>query len=57
MHSPMRMNKPVKVVFEGQTVSVEKDPLFAADHCYGFTVDMRIGVDSVIGSKFGAIQL
>ena len=54
---PMGMNKPCKVVFEGQTVSVEKDPLFAADHCYGFTVDMRIGVDAVVGSKFGAIQL
>ena len=47
----------IKVVFEGNTVSVEKDPQFAADHTYGFTVDMRIGVDSVIGSKFGAIQL
>lgn len=54
---PMGMNKPVKVVFEGSTVSVEKDPAFAADHCYGFTVDMRMGVDAVVGSKFGAIQL
>ncbi len=54
---PLGMNKPIKVVFEGNTVSVEKDPMFAADHCYGFTVDMRVGMDAVVGSKFGAIQL
>lgn len=54
---PMGMNKPVKVVFEGDTVTVSQDPLFSADHCYGMTVDMRIGVDVVVGSKFGAIQL
>ena len=53
----MGMNKPCKVVFEGQTVSVEKNPMFAADHCYGFTVDMRIGVDAVVGNKFAMIQL
>lgn len=54
---PMGMYKPVKVVFEGNTVSIEKDPMFTADHCYGFTVDIRMGVDAVVGSKFGAIQL
>ena len=47
----------IKVVFEGNTVSVEKDPQFAADHTYGFTVDMRMGMDAVVGSKFRAIQL
>ena len=54
---PMGKDKPVKVVFEGQNVSVAQDPLYAADHCYGMTVDMRIGVDVIVGSKFGAIQL
>lgn len=54
---PLGMNKPIKVVFEGQTVSVEKDAMFAADHAYGFVVDMRMGMDAVVGSKFGAIQL
>lgn len=54
---PLGMNKPIKVVFEGQTVSVEKDPLFAADHTYGFTVDMRMGMDAIVGSKIRAIQL
>ena len=54
---PLGMNKPIKVVFEGQTVSVEKDAMFAADHAYGFVVDMRMGMDAVVGSKFRAIQL
>jgi len=54
---PLGMNKPIKVVYEGNSVSVEKDPMFAADHCYRITVDMRIGMDAVVGSKFGAIQL
>ena len=54
---PLGMNKPIKVVFEGNTVSVEKDPLFAADHTYGFTVDMRMGMDAIVGSKIRAIQL
>lgn len=56
-YCPLGMNKPIKVVFEGQTVSVEKDAMFAADHAYGFVVDMRMGMDAVVGSKFGAIQL
>lgn len=47
----------IKVVFEGNTVSVEKDPQFAADHTYGFTVDMRMGMDAIVGSKIGAINL
>lgn len=54
---PLGMNKPIKVVMEGNTVSVEKDPLFAADHTYGFTVDMRMGMDAIVGSKIGAITL
>ena len=54
---PLGMNKPIKVVMEGNTVSVEKAPLFAADHTYGFTVDMRMGMDAIVGSKIGAITL
>ena len=54
---PMGAYKPIKVVFEGNTVTVDKDPLYSADHSYGFTVDMRIGADAVVGSKIGAIEL
>lgn len=49
--------KPIKIVFEGNNVTVAQDPLTSADHTYGMTVDMRIGVDAVVGSKFGAIKL
>ena len=54
---PMGMYKPVKVVIEGNTVTINQDPMYAADHTYGMTVTMHLGVDCVVGSKFGAIQL
>ena len=54
---PMGMYKPVKVVFEGNTLTVEKNPLEMADHTYCMNVNMLVGVDVVVGSKFGAITL
>lgn len=54
---PLGMYKPVKVVMEGNTLTVEKNPLETADHTYMINVNMRIGVDVVVGSKFGAIVL
>lgn len=54
---PLGFNKPVHVVMEGNSVSVQRDPMYAADHTYGFTVDMRLGVGIVIGSKIGCITL
>lgn len=47
----------IKVVFEGNTLTVEKHPLEMADHTYVMNVNMMIGVDVVVGSKFGAIVL
>ena len=52
-----RLKKKIKVVIEGNNVVVAQDPLYSVDHTYGMTVDMRIGMDVVVGSKFGAIQL
>ena len=49
--------KPCKVVIEGNNVVVEKDPTFAKDHTYGMHIDMRIGVDVIVGSKFGYLSL
>lgn len=49
--------KPAKVVIEGNNVVVSEDPLHTADHTFGMTVDMRIGVDLVVGSKFGCMTL
>ncbi|MDD6401972.1 MAG: hypothetical protein PUG10_10265, partial [Lachnospiraceae bacterium] len=49
---PMGMYKPIKVVTEGNTVTVSQDPLTAsADHTYNMTVTMHIGVDVVVGKK------
>lgn len=48
-------HRPVKVVFEGNTVTVAEDALNRRDHTYSLTIDMRIGVDVIVGSKFGAI--
>ena len=53
----MGMYKPVKVVFEGNTLTVEKAPQQMADHTYQMSINMFIGVDVVVGSKFGAIIL
>lgn len=49
--------KPCKVVFEGDQIAVQEDPLGTKDHSYNLTVDMRIGVGCVVGSKFGYMTL
>lgn len=49
--------KPVKVVVEGNNVAVSENPFEKKDHTYSMTVDMRIGADSVVGSKFGYLKL
>ena len=54
---PMGMYRPIKVVTEGNTVTVNQDPMASADHTYNMTVTMHIGVDVVVGAKFGAITL
>lgn len=54
---PMGWNKPVHVVLEGNSVSVAQDPLRSADETYGLKVDLRIGVDVVVGTKFGGLKL
>lgn len=54
---PMGFNRPVKVVIEGTTLTVEKNPLEMADHTYCMSINMMIGVDVVVGSKYGALKL
>lgn len=49
--------KPVKVVFEGDSVIVEKDATNTTDKTYGLTIQMKVGVAAVVGSKFGEITL
>lgn len=51
----MGSHRPVKVVFEGNQVTVANDPIQSKDNTYAMTIDMRIGVDVIAGSKFGVI--
>lgn len=51
----MGSHKPVKVVFEGHTVTVTHDPRTTVDNTFGMTIEMRMGVDVVVGSKFGTL--
>lgn len=49
--------KPVKIVFEGDSMTVERVPNESTDKTYGIRIQMRIGVSAIVGSKFGAIKL
>lgn len=54
---PTDAYKPVKVVYEGNSVTVETDPTKTTDRTYGITVSYRVGVAGIIGSKIGCIEL
>lgn len=54
---PMGFNKPVHVVIEGNTLTVQKNPYEMKDHSYTFSVTAHLGVGVVVGSKIGAITL
>ena len=54
---PVAGDRPVKVVFEGDEVSVMFNPETTADKRYGISVEMRIGVSAICGSKYGTISL
>ena len=41
----------IKVVFEGNTLTVEKNPLEHADHTYTLNVNMMVGVDVIVGNN------
>lgn len=49
--------KPVKVVMEGDSVIVEEIAEATTDKTYGISIQMKIGVAAVVGSKFGVINL
>lgn len=54
---PVDSYNPVKVVFEGDSVTVEKEVNKSSDKYLGLTITMRIGVAAVVGSIFGAYTL
>ena len=54
---PMAFNKPIKVAIEGENVLVATDPMTTKDCTIGLTVSMYIGVEAVVGSKFGVLDV
>ena len=54
---PVGGAKPVKILFEGNEVSVSFNPDETSDRRYGISVEMRVGVAAIVGPKYGTIQL
>lgn len=54
---PVAGAKPVKILFEGDEVSVSFDPEHTSDKRYGISIEMRVGVEAIVGPKYGTIQL
>ena len=50
-------NRPVKIVFEGDSVTVEKIPEDTTDKTYWVRIQLRIGIGVILGSKFGTLTL
>lgn len=50
-------DKPVKVVYEGDSVVIDSIPTDNPDRTYGMSIQMKVGVAAVVGSKFGTITL
>ena len=54
---PVAGSRPVKVVFEGNEISISFDTKDTADRRMGLTVELRVGIGLVAGSKYGLINL
>lgn len=51
---PVDSYNPIKIAFEGDSVTVEKEATKSSDKYLGIAITMRFGVAAVIGSIFGA---
>ena len=54
---PVDSYNPIKVVFEGDSVTVEKEANKSSDKYLGLAITMRIGVAAVVGSIFGSYKV
>lgn len=54
---PVGGTKPVKIIFEGNEVTVSFNPDETSDRRYGISVELRVGVATVCGAKYGTIVL
>lgn len=49
--------RPVKIVFEGDEISVTFNPETTSDKRYGVSIELRVGINAIVGSKYGTITL
>lgn len=49
--------KPCKIVFEGNSSIVERDPDHAPDRTYNIRIQEHVGAAAIVGSKFGTLTL
>ena len=49
--------KPVGIIYEGDTLVVERDYTHTPDKTYRIKIGMRVGVGAVLGSKYGVLNL
>lgn len=54
---PAAGDKPIKIVFEGDEVSVNFVPENCSDSRLGLSVSLHYGISTVCGSKYGSIKL
>lgn len=54
---PVGGARPVKIVFEGNEISVSFNPDMTSDRRYGISVELRVGIEAVCGPKYGMIEL
>lgn len=54
---PVYGDKPIKLVYEGDNVLVEREPTRTPDKTYRVRIQERVGVAAVIGSKIGVLDL
>jgi hypothetical protein len=50
-------HKPIGIVYEGDTIVVERDYTHTPDKTYRIKIGMRVGVGAILGSKFGLLSL
>ena len=54
---PVYGDKPIKLVYEGDNILVEREPTQTPDKTFRLRIQERVGVAAVIGSKIGALDL
>lgn len=54
---PVAGNAPVHIVYEGDSVVVDREPTHTSDLTYRVRIQERVGVAAVVGSKFACLDL